>query len=509
MKSISILSMLAAAALTACGGGGSTSSNTTATLTGKVMDGYIKSASVCLDLNKNDLCDANEPFSVSGADGSYSLIYPISASLADTPIIVTVPVGAVDSVDGTVTRPYLLRTMATAPGVISPFTTIAAYELKFNPGKTFAAVASELAQRLLGNNSTDITADYMASNRADLLAVARALVASMQIGWGTTAPAQQQYQDFSTIAPSLAAWAVANQGASIDQIRLKAAQLTVHEYTVGTLPISLGTTTPTAIAVDGASNFFFASGHDLMKVAAGSSTPTSILFDPIYEVSGVAAYKTGDVYALTGNNVIKVPKNGPQSVLAGTGAAGQADGPGKQATFNSPKAITVAPNGLVYVADTGNSLIRIVNDSFGDVTTFTVKSQPLVLPGVTSLAVSKDNQTIYTISPAGIQAYTAQGLVWTYKGDSVEQALPGWSSLVTDGAGQVFVTDVLRSKVWRILETPNASPIISLLAGTGKTGKTDGLGSVATFSMPYSLAIDDSGTIYINDLANRTIRYMR
>lgn len=79
-----------------CGGGsssdGSTSSPTapltvdgpTATLTGAVMvDQAVRNAVVCMDLNANNVCDANEPASArTGDDGAYSLTYDTAAVTA-------------------------------------------------------------------------------------------------------------------------------------------------------------------------------------------------------------------------------------------------------------------------------------------------------------------------------------------------------------------------------------------------------------------------------------------
>jgi VCBS repeat-containing protein len=42
-------------------------------LDGKVIDGYIKEATVCLDTNENNLCDDNEPTTTTDENGSYSL----------------------------------------------------------------------------------------------------------------------------------------------------------------------------------------------------------------------------------------------------------------------------------------------------------------------------------------------------------------------------------------------------------------------------------------------------
>jgi hypothetical protein len=44
----------------------------TTTLSGKVADGYLRGANVCLDLNKNKICDPGEPSATSTAGGVLS-----------------------------------------------------------------------------------------------------------------------------------------------------------------------------------------------------------------------------------------------------------------------------------------------------------------------------------------------------------------------------------------------------------------------------------------------------
>ena len=55
------LGSLAAALLAACGGGGGGSEAPKTTLSGTVADGYLKGATVCLDVNGNSICDSGEP----------------------------------------------------------------------------------------------------------------------------------------------------------------------------------------------------------------------------------------------------------------------------------------------------------------------------------------------------------------------------------------------------------------------------------------------------------------
>ncbi|SMY16248.1 hypothetical protein [Photobacterium aquimaris] len=109
--------------LSACGGGGgSDSDNTTSTrsIQGKAIDGYVKGATVGLDLNFNGKLDAGEPTTITGDNGAYILDIKANdaASCADyVPTIVDVPVGAVDEDLGVVETAY---TMTIAPAIFIP-----------------------------------------------------------------------------------------------------------------------------------------------------------------------------------------------------------------------------------------------------------------------------------------------------------------------------------------------------------------------------------------------------
>ncbi|BBN12735.1 phosphoglycolate phosphatase [Marchantia polymorpha subsp. ruderalis] len=63
------------------------------------------------------------------------------------------------------------------------------------------------------------------------------------------------------------------------------------------------------------------------------------------------------------NHKIKVLEKGSQKVtsLAGLGKAGFKDGPASSAQLSEPAGLAQGPNGKIYVADTNNSLIRVLN----------------------------------------------------------------------------------------------------------------------------------------------------
>ena len=86
---------------------------------------------------------------------------------------------------------------------------------------------------------------------------------------------------------------------------------------------------------------------------------------------GLAVDGSGNVYvADTGNSVIrKITSSGVVTTLAGLSTiGGLKDGTGSSAWFNQPRALTVDAGGNVYVADTGNAVIRKITPA-GAVTT--------------------------------------------------------------------------------------------------------------------------------------------
>ena len=77
--------------------------------------------------------------------------------------------------------------------------------------------------------------------------------------------------------------------------------------------------------------------------------------------SAVAVDSAGNVYVadLSNDTIRKITSVGVVSTLAGTaGAYGSADGTGPAARFDKPSAVAVDSSGNVYVADVGNSTIR-------------------------------------------------------------------------------------------------------------------------------------------------------
>jgi len=193
--------------------------------------------------------------------------------------------------------------------------------------------------------------------------------------------------------------------------------------------------------------------------------------------TGVAVDASGNVYiADANNNVIRKVSaaTGKISTIAGNGAAGYS-GDGKLATaaeLNGPGELTVDSSGNLYIADSGNSVVREVSAATGKISTIAGT------PGA------------FGYSGDGGPATAAE--LWTPDGVAVDQS------------GNVYISD---SQNYVVREV-NTSGIITTFAGNGIQGYSGdgGPASAAELSVPDELAVDSASNLYIADASNNRIR---
>jgi|GEM_PF-1345169 len=146
---------------------------------------------------------------------------------------------------------------------------------------------------------------------------------------------------------------------------------------------------PTGAVIDSSGNVYVAdtTNNTLRKISPNGVTTTlaglagvsgsndgtgpDALFN---RPGGLAADASGNLYlADTGNSMVrKISPDGTVVTLAGlSGIAGLKDGTGSNAFFNQPLAVALDTAGNVYVADTGNAAIRKITAA-GAVTTMTL-----------------------------------------------------------------------------------------------------------------------------------------
>ncbi|MFV2110323.1 hypothetical protein [Micromonospora sp. LOL_015] len=187
------------------------------------------------------------------------------------------------------------------------------------------------------------------------------------------------------------------------------------------------------------------------------------------------------------------PADGATATLyAGTGEAGYSgdDGPATAAALNQPGGVAVTPDGVVYVADTGNGVVRAISTD-GVIRTVPVGEVSLSYPS--SLAVDSagniyigdsSNARILALSPGGDVAPVAGGNEAGFAGDggpAVEAQLRDVSGLTVDANGGLVFGDLRNYRVRRI----DADGVIDTLIGSGDVGLVAG-GDAATFTFPYA-----------------------
>ena len=184
--------------------------------------------------------------------------------------------------------------------------------------------------------------------------------------------------------------------------------------------------------------------------------------------SAIAMDKAGNLYvADTMNHCIrKVTQDGTVTTIAGThGKNGYADGGTGAALFNEPSGIAVDGNGALYVADTGNHVIRKIDG--GNVTT---------VAGTVS-AVEEDED----YAPGGVLNFP-RGLCWA--------------------ENKLFIADSGNHEV-KVLKQDGK---LETIAGGGEPGDKDGAQSGETMlQSPTSVAYGE-GVLYIADSLNNKIK---
>lgn len=106
-------------------------------------------------------------------------------------------------------------------------------------------------------------------------------------------------------------------------------------------------------------------------------------------------YLNGTLYiADTYNHAIRALDPGTRELttIAGSGERAWTDGPGREAQFDEPGGIAAA-NGLLYVADTNNHLIRVIEPAGGMVSTMQLANIGAIGPGGAGRPVITELQT--------------------------------------------------------------------------------------------------------------------
>jgi sugar lactone lactonase YvrE len=293
---------------------------------------------------------------------------------------------------------------------------------------------------------------------------------------------------------------------------------------------------PEGICVDNQGNVYVADAynHQIRKITPGGTVSVyagtglpghadgAALAASFNFPSGMAIDAAGNLFvADLGNNMIrKISKEGTVSTVAGNGTTGLINGPGSIANFNAPYSLVASANGTVYITDTKNNVIRKVAPD-GTVSTFAGSGLPTYVNGAGSAAsfyspegITVDGAGNFYVTDHGnnvIREITPNGLVSTFAGNGMRGSVNGTGNnasfytpagLTADALGNLYVADQINNEIRKV----TANGVVTTIAGNGTIGANNGIGSTATFNLPFGLAIDASGNLYVADQQNNLIR---
>lgn len=295
---------------------------------------------------------------------------------------------------------------------------------------------------------------------------------------------------------------------------------------------------PEGIAVDSAGNVYVAdaSNHTIRKITPGGVVTTLAGLAGSADSddgngtvarfnypTGIAVDSSGNVYVADTYNytIRKITPAGTVSTLAGSASAsyGSTDGIGAAARFYYPRGVAVNSAGKLYVADSSNHIIRTITPD-GMTATFAGSGGSGSSDGVslahlfTSLVgCARDSSgNFYVIDSNSIKKIAVDGTVSVFAGSGTPGSSDGIGSaakffapkkIVLDGSDNLYVTDSYNQTIRKI----TADGTVTTLAGSANfSGSSDGRGSAARFNNPYGLAIDSSGILYVADSSNNVIR---
>ena len=249
---------------------------------------------------------------------------------------------------------------------------------------------------------------------------------------------------------------------------------------------------PTGVALDAKGNLYIAdhfnhrirrvSSDGIITTAAGTGTlgfsgdGGSAAQANLSNPNGVAVDANGAIYFAefsdaTNHRVRRVGTDGVITTFAGMGAQGFSGDGGQaaQAQLRGPYGVAVDPTGVVYIAESGNHRVRRVGLN-GIITTFA----------------------------GGGTSGLGDG------GPAVQAQLNEPSGVAVDTKGNVYIADTQNHRIRRV--GPNG--IITTFAGTGTSGFSGdgGSASQARLNVPYGVAVDAKGDVYIADRDNQRIR---
>jgi sugar lactone lactonase YvrE len=296
--------------------------------------------------------------------------------------------------------------------------------------------------------------------------------------------------------------------------------------------------TPFGVAVDSNGNVYIADANNnrIRKLTASTGNISTVAGSGLGGDS-VALDASGNFYiANTGSNRALLGRlsNGNIYLIAGNanGTAGYSgdNGAATSSYLHTPQGIAVSKTtGNVYIADTANNRIRMINASTDVITTVagngtagytgdgsTATSAEISSPygvavdsnGNIYFADAANNRIRKVTATTGVISTVAGNGTYGYSGDggtatSAQLYLP--TGVVVDTADNIYIADYGNNRVRMVTASTG---IISTVAGNGTAGFSGDNSSATSAALyhPAGVALDASGNLYIADAYNNRVR---
>jgi sugar lactone lactonase YvrE len=227
-----------------------------------------------------------------------------------------------------------------------------------------------------------------------------------------------------------------------------------------------------SMTIDHSNALWIISGFSLLRIGSNAYV-SNIVLNGLSGSSGVCVDSGNNIYYSTynGNQIYRWRTNGVLELFAGSGNSGAIDGNGIFTSFSNPSALAADAADNIYVWDSGNNLIRRIDQS----------------RNVTTLA--------------GIFNHSSNA-----DGVGTNATFYGISSMCSDNAGNIYIALGLGGSPGSYIRKMNAQTNVVTMAGSfTQTGYTNGAGKLARFGGAQGVCIS-GGTIYVADSSNQRIR---
>jgi sugar lactone lactonase YvrE len=214
------------------------------------------------------------------------------------------------------------------------------------------------------------------------------------------------------------------------------------------------------------------------SAAAGAESPITTIADGLAQPRTAAVATNGDIYFTDTyhHQVGRLDASGAVTTIAGNGYAGKSGdgGAATEASLDTPHGVAVDNRGHVYIADSPNHRIRMVDLASG---------------------------TIRTVTGTGAEGYSGDG------GPATAAKLNRPRFLVVAADGSLIVADTANYRVRRI----DPAGIITTIAGTGEKGYSGdgGPATAARLDDPRGLAFDAAGNLYVSNAEGSPVPTVR